>query len=90
METRASVALTRVSRSGSALSFGVRGAGRARAALQHYLRFCLYLRVTALVLQPASRGVAVGCAVWVFASFGREGGDLTRAALNREIKLLPN
>ena len=27
--------------------------------------FCFYLRVTTLVLQPASRGLAVGCLVWV-------------------------
>ena len=51
--------------------------------------FCLCLRVTALVLQPASRGVAVGCVVCVFASFGRGGGDVTWAAMskfNREIR----
>ena len=33
--------------------------------------------MTALVLQPASRGVAVGCLVWVFASFGRAAGFLS-------------
>ena len=31
--------------------------------------FCVCLRATGLVLQPASRGVAAGCVVWVFASF---------------------
>ena len=36
--------------------------------------------MTALVLQPASRGVAVGCLVWVFASFGCECRDLLPAA----------
>ena len=35
--------------------------------------FCYLLRVRALVLQVAWRGVAVGCLVWVFASFGCEG-----------------
>ena len=42
--------------------------------------FCLYLRVTALVLLLASRDVAVGCLVWVFASFGCESRLLPRGA----------
>ena len=40
---------------------------------EHSSLLCSFLRVTALVLQPASRGVAVGCVVLFFASFGREG-----------------
>ena len=44
---------------------GVSAACRARFCCVLAPVFCLYLRVTALVLQATSRGVAVGCLVWV-------------------------
>ena len=55
-------------------------AALAFVAFWHQEVFCLLLRGTALVLQPASRGVAVGCLVWVFASFGRASRFFIRAA----------
>ena len=53
---------------------------RALAAFGLPCVFCYLLRVRALVLQAAWRGVAVVCLVWVFASFGCKAGHLTRAA----------
>ena len=68
-DARASVELTQVARTLCALA-----AARLVFCLgEHSSLLCSFLRVTALVLQPASRGVAVGCVVLFFASFGREG-----------------
>ena len=41
---------------------------------------CDFKPLRVLFFSGASRGVAVGCVVWVFASFGREGRELTWAA----------
>ena len=67
--------------SGDCCHLSAQGGLLARVAF-----FCVCLRVMALVLQPASRGMAVRCVVWVFASNRREGRELTWAArTNREI-----
>ena len=45
----------------------LRGAASSTLRHPHFLLPCVFgvlLRVNALVLQPASRGVAVGCLVW--------------------------
>ena len=42
--------------------------------------FCVFLRLKALVLQPASRGAALSFLFCVFASFGREGRSFISAA----------
>ena len=51
-----------------------------RACCEPLCVFCDFLRVKALVLQPASRRVAVGCLVWFWQCFGRASRFVTRAA----------